>query len=171
MVDGSRLANEQRIVLHDAAVVLGTDDFGLDSVAGGGPNELLHRAFVRGGLLVLRRPQDREIVAQERLPWCGVSASEVGLCALDDEVAVRFGNLRRGAEPQVTHPPFSGRPLEAADEDGRGKLIEQGPGDAIVLLREVAAEVDTEREVVALQGGEGALHLVVEVFGYRSEQG
>lgn len=171
MADVGRLADEERVVLRDGGVVVARDEVGREARRHGGLLELPHRPRVRGRLRLGGVVQDGEIPAVLALPLAARAPREVRPRRLEDELAVRLGDVARGDRPHGAElpVPVTGVPREARPQErGREELVELAR-EALVPLGEVAPEVHAEVEALGLHGREALLDEVVERVGAHAD--
>ena len=165
MVDGRRLADEERVELGQPPVVVGADDLHADPLTGRGACEAAYAPLVGGRMGIVFGPEDGHVVARVRAARDDARRPvEILACALDHELLVRFRDLGRRDGAHARQAPLLLLPREARTQEGRGELVEQRPAEAVVAPRHVLPEVHAQAELLRADLCERLLHEVVEVL-------
>ena len=171
VIDVRRLAQEQRVELGDACVVLALDHLDREAdLLGGGPKARQRLGVGRCQDLV-GIVQDRQVVARGTGRACAVvRAGEVRQRRFLEEIVVVLGNLAEGDGRHCGEAPAL-TPLEGRPQERCGKLGEQRSRQAVVALGHVLPEVDAQLETIRADAREAAPHHVVELAVDGAHQG
>ena len=168
MVHGRRRANEQRVELRDAPVVVAVQELDVEAVRARGTLEPPQGLAVRRRRTLVVVDQDRQVVlvlrAAARAPG-RPAAREVVLDDVAQEVAVALRNLadRNRRDAAQAPRPRRRRFRERCPHQRHGEQIEQRAAQIRVALGHVAAEVDAELEALRLDLVQRALDELLEL--------
>jgi hypothetical protein len=174
VIHAGGLAQEQRFELTESCEVVGIDEVDVEPDGLTGLLELLQRALVARRILGTGVAQDREVVARVgALARGAMPAREVLARDVEQERAVLDRHFDVADEADAGHAPAPGlrMALELRAQQRRRELPKQRGGELVVALRDVATEVDAERELVRLDRRQALLDQIFEFARHDADHG
>ena len=151
-----RLAQEQRVELGDAPVVLAANHLDVETDLLARSPEACQGLGIGGRQFLIGIRQDGQVVASlATLDVTCMRSREVRGGRLLHEGMVRLGNVAEPDGRDAGQPPTIAA-REAGTQERRREEVEELPGEALMALRRVATEVDGQFETVALQVAQAA---------------
>jgi hypothetical protein len=163
VVDRGRLADEQRVELGEARVVVAADELHAEALPPRRLHEAIQGLLVGRRLALLRIDQDREVVARAIAALRLVAlAAEVAPRGVVHEIEVLLGDLVHRQRAHAAQAPLLAAAELGAQERHR-EHAEQRARERLVLGRHVLAEIDGQHEIVRLQPAEALLDQFLDV--------
>jgi hypothetical protein len=172
VVDGRRLADEERVELRQTAVVVARDQLDAEALLLRGAHDLLDGAGVGGREDLGRIVEHGQLVARLLpAPHAEVRAREVLGRGLLQEGPVALRDVARRDRADRRQPPAVLALGELRPQQGRREGLEQARRQAVVGLGQVLAEVDAELEARRPDPGQRVLDDLVELVVGRAHDG